>query len=224
MGHRKHDNAPQRLRASPASTTASSSRSATGAPSSPIAGSFDRRAPHRQRAQARLPASTPAAAPHPKLLPLPPTPSLAATAPQQRLSPSACRPRPLGRPRGVARTCAWRSRRRRSRADGLYGGAVSLTSAAFIDLCSGRENDGQPGDAASCTAEFAGTLSQDQNPGGGVAQMVERSLSMREVRGSIPRTSNLFFASHNLHCPRITFWWPIPPVAGCAAVARTNGR
>ena len=27
---------------------------------------------------------------------------------------------------------------------------------------------------------------------GGVAQMVERSLSMREVRGSIPRTSNYF--------------------------------
>jgi hypothetical protein len=27
---------------------------------------------------------------------------------------------------------------------------------------------------------------------GGVAQMVERSLSMREVRGSIPRTSKYF--------------------------------
>ena len=27
---------------------------------------------------------------------------------------------------------------------------------------------------------------------GGVAQMVERSLSMREVRGSIPRTSTMF--------------------------------
>ena len=28
---------------------------------------------------------------------------------------------------------------------------------------------------------------------GDVAQMVERSLSMREVRGSIPRISNLYF-------------------------------
>ena len=30
---------------------------------------------------------------------------------------------------------------------------------------------------------------------GGVAQMVERSLSMREVPGSIPGASNLFFDS-----------------------------
>ena len=30
---------------------------------------------------------------------------------------------------------------------------------------------------------------------GGVAQMVERSLSMREVRGSIPRTSKIFTVS-----------------------------
>ena len=32
---------------------------------------------------------------------------------------------------------------------------------------------------------------------GGVAQMVERSLSMREVRGSIPLSSTLFFSQSN---------------------------
>ena len=35
---------------------------------------------------------------------------------------------------------------------------------------------------------------------GGVAQMVERSLSMREVRGSMPRASSTFFlANHSLN-------------------------
>ena len=32
---------------------------------------------------------------------------------------------------------------------------------------------------------------------GGVAQMVERSLSMREVRGSIPLSSSFFFSFHS---------------------------
>jgi hypothetical protein len=32
---------------------------------------------------------------------------------------------------------------------------------------------------------------------GRLAQMVERSLSMREARGSIPRSSNLFFCPHD---------------------------
>ena len=36
-------------------------------------------------------------------------------------------------------------------------------------------------------------LIQGESREGGVAQMVERSLSMREVRGSIPRASIRFF-------------------------------
>jgi hypothetical protein len=38
---------------------------------------------------------------------------------------------------------------------------------------------------------------------GDVAQMVERSLSMREVRGSIPRISN-FFSFYATACSRLS--------------------
>ena len=46
--------------------------------------------------------------------------------------------------------------------------------------------------------------------GGGVAQMVERSLSMREVPGSIPGASRkVFFLSycHPLRCSRYIWAW-----------------
>ena len=39
-------------------------------------------------------------------------------------------------------------------------------------------------------------LLKSKEAGGGVAHMVERSLRMREARGSIPRTSIFIFLTH----------------------------
>ena len=51
-----------------------------------------------------------------------------------------------------------------------------------------------------CTIKVLISYSQilDKKWRGGVAQMVERSLSMREVRGSMPLSSNLFFLSFSI--------------------------